>query len=92
MGYSVRRAAHGGDRRHGRSLAETLTFGKDIDELYDEAVGPVERNPRPFSGEWGERASGVRYPTGTHWDEPHTWQSEAEENADEARQKRKGSK
>lgn len=52
MGYSVRRAAHGGDRRHGRSLAETLTFGKGIDEPYDEAVGPRDMTRRNRGQEW----------------------------------------
>jgi hypothetical protein len=52
MGYVVRKAAHGGDRSRGRSLAETLTFGKSSDELYDEAVGPHDTTRRPSQGEW----------------------------------------
>ena len=60
MGYSVRRAAHGGDRRHGRSLAETLSYGKGIDEPYDEAVGPRDMTRRPHQEEWGPRAEGLR--------------------------------
>lgn len=29
MGYNIRRASHGGDRRHNRSLAETLASGNE---------------------------------------------------------------
>jgi hypothetical protein len=29
MAYNLRRSSHGGDRRHSRSLAETLAYGND---------------------------------------------------------------
>lgn len=70
MGYNVRRAAHGGDRRHGRSLAETLAAGNNRygeegwagrtfegvgeDDIYDEAVGPKSTTRRPPEGEWDD--------------------------------------
>ena len=96
MGYTVRRSAHGGDRRHGRSLAETLEAGNDRygeegwtgrtfdavgeDDKYDEAYGPTPRNPRPFQEEWGPRASGVRYPTGIHWEDSDEAEVPSREN------------
>jgi len=52
MAYVVRKASDGGDRRHGRSLVETLTYGRGQDELYDEAVGPYDTTRRPAQGEW----------------------------------------
>lgn len=62
MGYRVRPSSHGGDRRHGRSLTETLLAGNNRygeeswdgpmepytteDETYDEAVGPPDLTRR----------------------------------------------
>ena len=66
MSYKLRRSSHGGDRRHGRSLIETLTNGNDTnvdtsdDETYDETVGPRDMVRRPNLEEWGERAEGTR--------------------------------
>lgn len=51
-GKRVRPAHDGGDRRFGRSLAETLRSGKTEDALYDEAVGPPNMTRRPHEGEW----------------------------------------
>ncbi len=57
MGYRVRPSSSGGDRRHGRSLAETLAAGKyqSDDEMYDEGSGPKDpkkNTRRPVEGEW----------------------------------------
>jgi|694.fasta_scaffold46699_12 hypothetical protein len=66
MAYKVRRSSHGGDRRHGRSLIETLNDGNDTNvdasdaETYDETVGPRDMVRRPNTEEWGERAEGYR--------------------------------
>ena len=66
MAYKLRRSSHGGDRRHGRSLVETLANGNDTnvdtsdDETYDETVGPRDMTRRPHTEEWGERAEGYR--------------------------------
>jgi hypothetical protein len=66
MAYKVRRSSHGGDRRHGRSLIETLANGNDTNvdasdaETYDETVGPRDMVRRPNTEEWGERAEGIR--------------------------------
>jgi hypothetical protein len=61
MAYNMRRASHGGDRRHNRSLAETLSYGKGVDEPYDEAVGPRDMTRRPNQEEWGPSAEGTRF-------------------------------
>jgi len=76
MGYKVRRASNGGDRRHNRSLAETLAYGNERygdegwsgpngvysheNESYDEAVGPPDLVRRPHVEEWGPSAEGTR--------------------------------
>ena len=60
MAYSIRRSSHGGDRRHNRSLAETLSYGKGANETYDEADGPSDMTRRPNQEEWGPSSEGLR--------------------------------
>jgi len=58
MAYNLRRSSHGGDRRHNRSLAETLAYGNE--RYGDEGWSPGPSNTTPEPDELYDESAGPR--------------------------------
>lgn len=71
MAHRVRPAAHGGDRRFGRSLAETLMSGKKPDtvESFAQNMSEGVREVEPFDPEAFEYWHEANPDEGTMYDE-----------------------